>query len=319
MSKRSKGILKAVPVQQFKRDPPPHLKKAQDTPPKEEKPNQLAENLNILRKPLLKQEVTIKTTDLDALFNVDHESGKNTSGLRKEATPAQNEEMLTMDAEEPQTEEALQPESGCISRLEGTDDVKRSKSPQGGASTPLGLDEPTEPIYGIEEIPNHQSNAVNDHITHRPEWPCSPQRVIDLLKITSRGGCKTPEELNIPLKDREINDQMPEIVCQPLPQGPLLSPLEMMEYLKQSQNQNTEPECMVMVDHGPRKGMTPTLFPFTMFSGPMDQPNLAERGMKHGLFDPSMQHSADPMMLAKKKDLWLEQYQSTSPQPVNKG
>jgi len=87
-----------------------------------------------------------------------------------------------------------------------------------------------------------------------------------------------PEKPNTTLKDREMN------VYQPLPQGPLLSPLEMIKRLQQLQGQHTEPKHMAMVDHGPRKGMTPTLFPFTMLSGPTDQPNPAERGMKHSLF-----------------------------------
>ena len=62
----------------------------------------------------------------------------------------------------------------------------------------------------------------------------------------------------------------------------------MTEHLQQPQDQDAEPERMVVVDHGPRKGMTPTLFPFTMFSRPTNQSNLAEKEMKHGLFDPSI-------------------------------
>ena len=72
-----------------------------------------------------------------------------------------------------------------------------------------------------------------------------------------------PKEPNAPLKVRGMNDQMPEIVYQLLPQGSLLSPPEMIKHLSQPQDQNVESERMVVVDHGPRKGMTPTLFPLT--------------------------------------------------------
>ena len=270
-SKWLKGILKKVPESLFKCNPPPHLRKALETSPRKDQLDQSTEELNTLRKPLKEQEATT-ATDLDTLFDMvmDQESGKSTLVSQIGAIPESNKEMSTTNTEEPQTEEALQPEDGHILRPEGTDNVIRSKSPQRGVQTPLRLDKLTELTCGIEEIPNYPSDAVNKLMTHKPEWPHSLQRVINLLKIASGGGCAMTKAPKIPLKDREINVQTPEIVYQPLPQGPLLSPLEIMEHLSQPQDQNIKSECMVVVDHGPRKGMTPPLFPFTMFSGPTD-------------------------------------------------
>ena len=96
---------------------------------------------------MLEQDATT-ATDLDALFNtvMDQEGGKSTLVSQTGAIPEQGKEITTINAEEPQTEEALQPGDGHIPRPEGTDDVIRSKSPQGGAHTPLGLDEPTQPV-----------------------------------------------------------------------------------------------------------------------------------------------------------------------------
>ena len=226
-------------------------------PNKEDKLDQSAENLNTLRKPLLEQDAT-KATNLDTLFDavMDQKGGKSTSVSQREAIPEQGEETMITNTEEPQIEKALQPEDSHIPRPEGTADIIRDK--------------PTELTCGIEEIPNYPSNAVDKPMTHGPEWPHLPQKVIDLLEIASGRGHTTTKTPKIPLKDREMNVQMPEIAHQVLPQGPLLSPLERMEHLLQPQDQNTESECMVVVDHGPRKGMTPTLFPFTTLSGPMD-------------------------------------------------
>ena len=212
MPKQLKGLLKEAPEQLFRHNPLPHLREALETSLKENQLDQSTKNLDALRKPLMEQEAT-KVTDLDALFDavMDQEGSKNTLESQIEVIPEPNEEISITNAEEPQIEEALQTKSGHMFRPEGADNVKRSKSPPGGTCALQRLDGPTEPTCGIEEIPNYKSNMVDKLVTHEPEWPHLPQKVIDLLKIASGGGPVMPKAPNIPPKDREMNVQMPEI------------------------------------------------------------------------------------------------------------